>query len=75
MGPFAMRTDRVMTEFITDPLQFYKRINGADIDMHDICLINDDLVELVYKRKHECAVDSKVTNLFIRIITTAWARL
>ena len=39
-GRFAMRTDRAMTEFITDPLQFYKRINGADIDMHDLCLIN-----------------------------------
>ena len=74
-GRFAMRTDRVMTEFITDPLQFYKRINGADIDMHDLCLINDDLVELVYKRKHEYAVASKVTNLFIGIFTTAWARL
>ena len=74
-GRFAMRTDRVMTEFITDPLQFYKRINGADIDMHDLCLINNELVELVYKRKHEYEVESKVTNLFIEIFTTAWARL
>ena len=64
-----------MTEFITDPLQFYKRFNGADIDMHDLCLINDDLVELVYKCKHEYAVESKVTNLFIGVFTTAWARL
>ena len=74
-GHFAMRTDRVITEFITDPLQFYKRINGADIDMHDLCLINNELVELVYKRKHEYEVESKVTNLFIGIFTTAWARL
>ena len=74
-GRFAMRTDRVMTEFITDPLQFYKRINGADIDMHDLFLINNELVELVYKRKHEYEVESKVTNLFIGIFTTAWAKL
>ena len=74
-GHFAMRTDRVITAFITDPLQFYKRINGADIDMHDLCLINNELVELVYKRKHEYEVESKVTNLFIGIFTTAWARL
>ena len=74
-GRFAVRTDRVMTEFITDPLQFYKRINEADIDMHDLCLINDELVELVYKRKHEYEVENKVTNLFIGIFTTAWARL
>ena len=43
--------------------------------MHDLCLINDDLVELVYKRKHEYAVESKVTYFFIGIFTTAWARL
>ena len=50
-GRFAMCTDRLMTEFITDPLQFYKRINGADTEMHDLCLLNDDLVEIVFKRK------------------------
>ena len=70
-----MRTDRVMTEFITDPLQFYKRINGADTEMHDLCLLNDDLVEVVFKRKQEYAEESKATNLFIGIFTTAWARL
>ena len=64
-GRFAMRTNRIMTDFITDPLQFYKRITNADIDMHNLCLINDDLVELVYKRTHEYAVESKVNNLFI----------
>ena len=70
-----MRTDRVMTEFITDPLQFYKGINGADTEMHDLCLLNDDLVEVVFKRKQEYAEESKATNLFIGIFTTAWARL
>ena len=74
-GRFAMRTDRLMTEFITDPLQFYKRINGADTEMHDLCLLNDDLVEIVFKRKHEYAVENKVTNIFVGIFTTAWARL
>ena len=66
-----------MTEFITDHLQFYKRSNGADIDMHDLCLINDELVEIVYKLKleYEDDIESKVTSLFIGIFTTAWARL
>ena len=40
-----MHTDQVMTEFITDPLQFYQRINGQT-EMHDLCLLNDDLVVL-----------------------------
>ena len=69
-----MRSDRLMTEFITDALQFYKRINGADTELHDLCLL-DDLVEIVFKRKHEYAVENKVTNIFVGIFKTAWARL
>lgn len=64
-----------MPAFITDPLHFYKRIIGADTEMHDLCLLNDDLVEVVFKRKQEYAEESKATNLFIGIFTTAWARL
>ena len=74
-GRFAMRTGRLMTEFISDPLLFYKRLNGADIDMHDLYILNDDLVEIVHKRKHEYETENKVTNIFIGIFTTAWARL
>ena len=70
-----MRTDQVMTEFITDPLQFYKRINVADTEMHDLCLLNDELVEVVFKHKQEYAEESKAINLFVGIFTTAWARL
>ena len=33
------------------------------------------LVEIVYKRKHEYETEKKVTNIFIGIFTTAWARL
>ena len=45
-----------------------------------ICMIfllcrSDDLVEIVFKSKHEYEVESKVTNLSIGIFTTAWARL
>ena len=43
--------------------------------MHDLCLLNDNLVEVVFKRKQEYVEENKVTNLFIRIFTTAWARL
>ena len=56
-GRFAMRTDRLETEF------------------HDICLLTDDLVELVYKRHSDFVTESKVTNIFIGVFTTSWARL
>ena len=43
--------------------------------MYDLCLLNDDLVEIVFKRKHEYAVEGKVTNIFVGIFTIACARL
>ena len=43
--------------------------------MHDLCLLNDNLVEVVFKRKQEYVEENKVTNLFIGIFITAWARL
>ena len=74
-GRFAMRTDRLVTEFVNNPTSFYRLVNGADIELHDICLLTDDLVELVYKRHNDFVTESKVTNIFIGIFTTSWARL
>ena len=70
-----MRTDRLITGFIRDTLSFYKHLNGADIEMHDLSFLNEDLVEIVYKSKHEYETENKVTNIFIGIFNTAWARL
>ncbi|XP_046854284.1 uncharacterized protein LOC124447417 [Xenia sp. Carnegie-2017] len=74
-GKFCQKDNRLNTEFINDPPHFYRRLNGADIEMHDLCILNDDLVEIVFKRKHEYEVENKLTNIFIGIFTTAWARL
>ena len=74
-GKFCQKDDRLNTEFVNDPLHFYKRLNGADVEMHDLCILNDDLVELVFKKKHEYEVENKLTNIFIGIFTTAWKRL
>ena len=48
-----MRTDKFFTEFIREPLQFYKRINGADVNIHDFCILNGDLVEVVFQLNQE----------------------
>ena len=74
-GRFAMHTDHVITEFVNDPLSFYHLVNGADVELHNICLLTDDLVEVIYNCKHEFQVEHKATNIFIGIFTTAWVRL
>ena len=74
-GKFCQKDGRLNTEFVSDPLHFYKLLNGADVEMHDLCILNDELVELIYKRNHEYEVENKLTNIFIGIFTTAWAKL
>ena len=44
-GKFCQKDDRLNTKLVSDPLHFYKRLNGADVEMHDIAILNDDLVE------------------------------
>ena len=74
-GKFCQNDDKLVTEFVNDLLQFYRRLNGTDVEMHDLSILNDDLVEMIFKRMHEYKRESKVTNIFIGIFTTAWARL
>ena len=60
-----MRTDHLVTEFVNDLMLFYCLVNGADMELHDICLFTGDFAELIYERKSEFVTESKVTNIFI----------
>ena len=70
-----MRVDWPVTEFVYDPMTFYRYFNRGDIDVHDLCLLNDDVCEIVYSRKNEFTTESGVTNILIGIFTTSYARL
>lgn len=65
-GKFAQRTNRLMTEFFSNSLLLYTQLNGADTNVHDLCILNEDLVELVYKHKCEYKTENKITNNFHR---------
>ena len=64
-----MKTDRLVTEFVNNPPSFYRLyrahiFNGADIELHNLCILNNDLVELVYKRKNDLVTERKLTYLW-----------
>lgn len=68
-GEFVMKTDRLVTEFVNNPPSFYRLyrahiFNGADIELHNLCILNNDLVELVYKRKNDLVTERKLTYLW-----------
>ena len=65
----------VQSELIHDAKRFYDILNASDHDVHDIHLINEEVVELVYQKKKEYERESPVTNIFLAIFTTSWARL
>ena len=50
-GRFAMRCDRVQSELVHDVKRFYDIVNGADYDLQDLYIINEDVVELIYHKK------------------------
>ena len=74
-GRLRMNTDRVQSELIHDAKRFYDILNASDSDVHDIHLINDEIVELVFQKKKEYERESPVTNIFLAILITSWARL
>jgi hypothetical protein len=74
-GKFGMNTEREESELVFEPKRFYEVIHDDELDLLDLYVINEDVVELVYKKKKEVAKESNVTNIFIAIFTTAWARL
>ena len=52
-----MRTNCLITEFVNDAMTFYLLVNRADVELHDIYLLNNKVCELVYKHKDEFTVE------------------
>ena len=74
-GRFAMRTDRLHTEFVHDQIKFFEILNDVQNEIHDIRILTDESVEITYKKLQDRIPENKNTNIFIGIFTTAWARL
>ena len=70
-----MNAEREESELVFEPKRFYEVLNDDELDLLDLYVIDEDVVELVYKKKKEVAKESNLTNIFIAIFTTAWARL
>ena len=74
-GKFGQQCHRVQSELIFEAKRFYELVNSDEHEIHDLHLINQEIVELLYKRKKECQREDYSTNIFIALFTTAHARL
>ena len=57
LGRFTKRADHLVTEFVNNPVHFYCLVNGSDVELQDLCILNNDFVG-----------KSKVSNTFIGIL-------
>lgn len=74
-GRFGMNTERSESEFVSDATRFFEVCNSSETIVEDLFIINDDMVELITKKRKEYVNESNVTNIFIAIFTAAYARL
>lgn len=74
-GKFGQAQNKEQSELVFEATRFYEVINSADCDVLDLHLINQDIIEVVYKQKEQVVKESNIANIFIAIFTTAWARL
>lgn len=74
-GKFGQITDQAESEFVSEPKRFFELCNSSEHDIEDLFVINDNMVEVVYRKKREFVKENQVTNFFIAVFTTAYARL
>ena len=63
-GKFGMNAEREESELVFEPKRFYEVLNDDELDLLDLYVIDEDVVELVYKKKKEVAKESNLTQYF-----------
>ena len=74
-GKFAQRDNLKQSQYFRDPAPFMKFITDPAKNITDFYIINDTTAQLQWKHTEEFKPDSCMTNIFVAIFTTAWARL
>ena len=75
-GRFGLNLDdKIQTEYITDPLEFYKILTNDTYTDINVLYLNDQMVQVNYKMKQHFQPDRYDVNILIALFTTSNARL
>ncbi|XP_076840973.1 uncharacterized protein LOC143485425 isoform X1 [Brachyhypopomus gauderio] len=74
-GKMCQRPDRLNTTLITQPEMFLKFIFSTSIKVRDLSFLNDDVALVQWRQADVRCMDPGVSNVFIGVFTTAYARL
>ena len=74
-GKFAQNPNRCTKEFVTEPHKFFELIFDDTYDVSDVQIINDDRINVTYKKSKEFQTPALNTNVIIDSYVTTHARL
>ncbi|XP_055329857.1 uncharacterized protein LOC129582370 [Paramacrobiotus metropolitanus] len=74
-GRLGMREDRLSTQFISEPKDFYELLLNDALEIHNIEFFSDTVIQVAYKSKEDFIPVNPKTNVILAAFTTAHARL
>ena len=75
LGKFAQRSNLTKTEVVTEPKVLFHYLESDEYEVSDARMVNDETVEVHYKKKDAFAEQNDNVNIVIAAFTTAYARL
>ena len=75
LGKFAQRSNLTKTEMVTEPKVLFDYLDSDQYEVSDARMVNDETVEVHYKKKDEFIEQNDKVNIVIAAFTTAYARL
>ena len=74
-GKYGQKGNKSQVEPISSPERLYKLLNDDSRELQILRVMNDEMIEVVYKRVDEEETVQVNINIFVACFTTCWARL
>lgn len=74
-GKYGQQGNKSQVEAYTSPAEFFDLLNDDTKEMQTLCVINPEMVEVVYKNVADADPVQVNINNFEPCFTTCWARL
>ena len=74
-GKYGQQGNKSQVEAISSPVKLYELLNDDSRELQTLRVMNDEMIEVVYKRVNEEETVQVNINIFVACFTMCWARL
>ena len=74
-GKYGQQGNKSQVQPISSPSKLYELLNDDSWELQTLRVMNDEMIEVVYKRVDEEETVQVNINIFVACFTTCWARL